>query len=42
MLGDMGRTNSISKNGKLIMASANVSLELPSWDFDDLSSIDEI
>ena len=39
-LGQIGRVNSTSKNGKLIFASQNVSLDIPSWDFDDASSIE--
>ena len=39
-LGQIGRVNSTLKNGKLIFASQNVSLDVPSWDFDDASSIE--
>merc|ERR1719197_1942480 len=37
-LGDL-RQNSVSKGGKTIWASENVSLDVPSFDFDDMSSI---
>ena len=40
-LGEIGRVNSTTKNGKMIFASYNVSLDVPSFDFDDISSIDE-
>ena len=40
-LGEIGRINSTTKNGRMIFASNNVSLEAPSFDFGDVSSIDE-